>query len=292
MLQLVVATKSMDLLHKYYQVKNVQLHVVEAGNREGEILLLLHGFPEFWWGWRHQISYFVEKGYRVVMPDQRGYNLSSRPAGKEQYKMEELSSDIALLIPQLNREKVYLAGHDWGGAVAWAIAIRYPQLLHKLIVLNLPHPQVMKHYLRTSLQQILRSSYIGFFQIPFLPEALLSLFDYKLLERSMQTSSAPNTFSQQDMLRYKQAWKKSGALKSMLNWYRAALFGTLELDKTVTTPTLLVWGKQDQFLSYQMARSSIEMCENGRLIIIEDATHWLHHEKAEQVNKLLFEFMS
>lgn len=282
----------MKLQDKYYQVNNIRLHVVEAGNPEGKILLLLHGFPEFWWGWRYQISYFVEKGFRVVVPDQRGYNLSSIPSGKKQYKMEELSDDIATLIHQLSREKVYLAGHDWGGAVAWAIAIRYPELLHKLIVLNLPHPRVMKHFLRTSPKQLIKSAYIGFFQIPFLPEALLSLFDYKLLEQSMQKSSAPNTFTQQDMLYYKQAWKQPGALKAMLNWYRAALYDTLALDKTVTIPTLLIWGKHDQFLRHEMARPSIDMCKNGRLVIIENATHWLHHEKVKQVNQLILEFIS
>lgn len=281
----------MKLEGKYYQLNGVELHVVEAGNPAGEVLLFLHGFPEFWWGWRKQIPYFVEKGYRVIVPDQLGYNLSSKPSGKKAYKMKFLSEDIAALIRQLTTKKVNLVGHDWGGAVAWATAMQYAELVKKLIVLNLPHPKVMRQFLKTNPKQLLKSSYIGFFQLPFLPEKTLSMFNYRMLERSMLNSSRENTFSHEELDRYKEAWRQPGALRGMLNWYRAALNGTIELDQEVTVPTLLVWGKQDQFLSEEMAQPSIDLCEDGRLEILENATHWVQHEEAEQVNELIQEFI-
>ncbi|WP_224996578.1 alpha/beta fold hydrolase [Cesiribacter sp. SM1] len=277
---------------QYYQLNGIKLHVVEAGPADGEVLLFLHGFPEFFWGWRHQIDFFAKLGYRVIAPNQRGYHLSSKPAGKKAYRMKQLTSDIAELIRLLPHQKVNLVGHDWGGAVAWSVAIHYPQLLQKLIVLNLPHPQVMRNFLKSRPKQWLKSSYVGFFQIPFLPEKLLSMRNYRLLERSMIRTSKPGTFSSDDMLRYKQAWRQRGALTAMINWYRAALSGTLKKNQKIQLPTLLIWGKQDQFLSHEMAQPSIEMCESGRLEMIPDATHWVQHEKAELVNRLILEFIS
>ncbi|AHM60770.1 putative hydrolase [Flammeovirgaceae bacterium 311] len=282
----------MDIEAQYYQVNGIRLHVIEAGRQDGEILLFLHGFPEYWWGWRHQISYFAQLGYRVVAPAQRGYHLSSKPAQTKAYGMKHLTDDVAALIRQLPKQKVNLVGHDWGGAVAWAMALRYPELLHKLIVLNLPHPQVMRRSFVKWPKQLLKSWYIGFFQLPLLPEKLLSRHNFKLLTKTMMASSKEGTFSQEDMLRYKQAWQQPGALKAMINWYRAALSGTLKLNHLVTTPTLLIWGKQDQFLSHEMAPASIEKCEKGRLEMIPDATHWVQHEKSELVNKLILEFIS
>lgn len=281
----------MELRKHFYQINHIRLHVLEAGDPEGEILIFLHGFPEFWWGWRYQIPFFAQQGYRVVIPDQRGYVTSSKPAGIKAYRMEHLTNDIVALIEQLGRKKVYLVGHDWGGAVAWAMAQRYPDLLHKLIVLNLPHPKVMKRFLMRWPKQMLKSWYIGFFQIPFLPEKLLSRNNFRLLEQGMRRSAKEGTFTDEDMLRYKHAWRQPGALKAMINWYRAALSGTLKLDQHISTPTLLIWGKQDLFLSHEMAQASIEKCEQGRLEMIPDATHWVQHEKAELVNRLILEFI-
>jgi pimeloyl-ACP methyl ester carboxylesterase len=277
---------------QYYQVNGIKLHVVETGPADGEVLLFLHGFPEFFWGWRHQIEFFAQKGYRVIAPNQRGYHLSSKPAEKKAYSMKHLTSDIAELIKLLPQQKVNLVGHDWGGAVAWSVAIRYPHLLQKLIVMNLPHPQVMRKFLKSWPKQWLKSWYVGFFQLPALPEKLLSWRNYQLMEQSMLRTSKPGTFSPDDMLRYKQAWQQPGALTAMINWYRAALSGTLKNDQKVQVPTLLIWGKQDEFLSHEMAQPSIDMCEKGRLEMIPDATHWVQHEKAALVNSLIQEFIS
>ena len=284
--------EELNMEERYYHVNGVCLHVMEAGDAEGDILLFLHGFPEFWYGWRKQISYFSRQGFRVIVPDQRGYNLSSKPPGKKNYRMEALSDDMVALIRQLGSKKVFLIGHDWGGAVAWTVAIRKPELLEKLIVLNLPHPQVMKETLKRLPKQLLKSWYIGFFQLPFLPEKMIAAFRYRLLAGSMRKTAKKGTFSKEEMDRYKEAWQKSGAMKAMINWYRAARFNRLDLNKEIEVPSLLVWGKQDTFLSHEMARPSIKKCRNGRLEMVEDATHWIQHEKADHVNRLIHEFVS
>lgn len=281
----------MEVEEKYYLVNSIRLHVVEAGDRDGEIILFLHGFPEYWYGWRKQIAYFAEKGFRVVVPDQRGYHLSDKPADIRAYRLKHLTNDIAALIEKLNSPKVYLIGHDWGGAVAWSLAMWYPALLGKLIVLNLPHPQVMKQSPRRLPKQVLKSWYIGFFQIPALAEKCLSLFNYRLLEKSMRSSAQAGTFSEEDMQQYKKAWRQPGALTAMINWYRAIRYANPGLNEEVKIPTLLIWGKQDRALSHEMARPSIEKCRDGRLEMIEEATHWVQHEKAAQVNRLIEEFI-
>ena len=284
--------EELEMEERYYHVNGVCLHVMEAGDPKGDVLLFLHGFPEFWYGWRKQIGYFSRQGFRVIVPDQRGYNLSSKPPRKNAYLIEVLSNDIAALLPQLGSKKVFLIGHDWGGAVAWAVAIRYPELLEKLIVLNLPHPQIMRETLKRLPKQLLKSWYIGFFQLPFFPEKMIAAFGYRLLSGSMRKSAKEGTFSREELERYKEAWKKSGAIKSMINWYRAARLSRLNLNKEVVVPTLLIWGKKDAFLSHEMARPSIEKCRNGRLEMVEDATHWIQHEKAEYVNQLIHGFVS
>jgi epoxide hydrolase 4 len=275
----------------YYRVNGIEMHVVETGQAGGPVLLFLHGFPEFWWGWRQQMAHFADLGYRVIVPDQRGYNYSSKPRRLKAYGMRQLSDDIAELIKQLGNAPVHLIGHDWGGAVAWAVALRYPQLLEKLIILNMPHPQVLRQAFQKIPKQLLKSWYIGFFQLPLLPEKLLRFHNFALLEQSMLRSAHRGTFSPQDMEHYKRAWQQPGALTAMLNWYRAALQGTLHLSGPITTPTLLIWGRQDRALSHELAAPSIAQCEQGQLVMLDDATHWLQHEKPGEVNELIQHFI-
>jgi len=274
-----------------YAVNGVSLHVAEAGEQTGKVILFLHGFPEFWYAWSKQLPYFAEMGYRAVAPDQRGYNYSSKPAGVKAYTLEKLTGDIAALIRQLTHEKVYLAGHDWGGAVAWAMAICYPELLEKIIILNMPHPQVMEDNLKHNPKQMLKSWYAGFFQLPFLPELAGSAFNYKLLEQSIRTTSKRGTFTEEDIAHYKAAWQQPKALTSMLNWYRAYKYNKLNLAGDVTVPTLLIWGRRDAFLGQEMAQQSIARCKSGQLVFIDNATHWLHHEKPYEVNHLIKDFI-
>ncbi|MCC9167509.1 alpha/beta fold hydrolase [Pontibacter harenae] len=281
----------MTIVEKDCFVNNIRLHVVEAGAPAGKVLLFLHGFPEFWYGWRKQIQFFAEKGFRVIVPDQRGYNSSSKPTGVKAYTLEHLVADVVALIQQTANEKVYLVGHDWGGAVAWAVAILYPKLLEKLIILNMPHPKVMKRNLQKNPKQMLRSWYAGFFQMPLLPELCCSAFHYSLLEKSMAGTALKNAFSEGELGHYKRAWEQLGALNSMINWYRAYKYSKLNLAADVQVPTLMLWGKRDKFLGAEMASESIRKCVNGQLLLLEGTTHWLHHERPEQVNNAIYQFI-
>ncbi|HEX2910346.1 MAG TPA: alpha/beta hydrolase [Chloroflexia bacterium] len=274
----------------------ITLHVVQAGPQQGPLVILLHGFPEFWYGWRKQIDYLAEKGYRVWAPDQRGYNLSEKPPKIKDYRVELLAKDIAGLIEAAGREKAYIAGHDWGAMVAWNLAISYPEKVEKLAILNVPHPEVMRHALTHRLSQLVRSTYAIFFQIPWLPEKLTGLNNWMLGTRAMKSSSRPGTFSESDLEQYRQAWSQPGAMTSMLNWYRASVrypprFPSTEAA-TVKVPTLIIWGAKDLFLKAEMAQQSLDYCQDGQLKYFEQATHWVQHEEAVSVNQLLADFFS
>ena len=260
----------------------------------GPVIVFLHGFPEFWYGWHRQIDYFAGLGYRVIVPDQRGYNRSDKPPGVRAYTTDWLVKDVVELIQSTGSTKVTLVGHDWGAIVAWLVAEAYPQLLHRLVILNVPHPSVMRQTLRTTPRQMLKSWYAGFFQIPWLPERLMRLFNFAPMVRSLQSSSRPGTFSEQDLQRYREAWSQPGALTSMLNWYRAfSLYQEEALSgKKIAVPSLILWGVRDVALIPEMARASADCCEQATLHFFEDATHWVQHEKTEEVNRLITEFIA
>lgn len=188
-----------------------------AGPKDGPVVLLLHGFPEFWYGWRAQIEPLAAAGFRVIVPDQRGYNLSSKPSGVASYALRELVSDVIAIADQLGRQNIFLAGHDWGAAVAWSAALLHPQRIAKLAVINVPHPSVMRRYMLTRPRQALRSWYIFFFQFPYLPEAIFSAFHFRVGISALLRSSRPGTFLPDDLTQYRAAWSQSGALTAMIN---------------------------------------------------------------------------
>lgn len=269
----------------------VQIHAVAAGPADGSVVILLHGFPEFWYGWHRQIAPLTAAGFRVIVPDQRGYNLSSKPPGVAAYALTGLVSDVIAIADQLGQQKIFLAGHDWGAAVAWSAAILRPQRIAKLVVLNVPHPSVMRKFLRTRLRQFLRSWYILFFQLPILPEALFSAFNFRVGARSLLRSSRPGTFSENDLAQYRAAWSQSGALTAMINWYRALFrFRTTFPDRTVHVPTRILWGERDAFLLPEMAHESLRYCAKGELFTFAEASHWLQHEEPTRVSELLIDF--
>src|SRR3954471_4986732 len=193
----------MNIEEHYHRVNGITLHTVETGNREGIPIIFLHGFPEFWYGWKNQGPFFAEKGYRVIIPDQRGYNLSSKPSGVKSYCLHHLCSDIIALIHELTDKKVVIAGHDWGGVVAWQLALNHPQLIHHLVIINMPHPQVFSHTIKTNPIQMLRSSYAAFFQLPYVPEWICGSLGFALLQRSLVKTANKGTFSKEDFARYK-----------------------------------------------------------------------------------------
>lgn len=285
----------MNEQHKMYAVNGIHLHVVEKGNKGAPVIIFLHGFPEFWYGWHNQIDFFVEKGFRVLLPDQRGFNLSDKPIHIKDYQVTELMQDILQLIEATGEKQVFLVGHDLGAAVCWSMAYFYPQLIKKVIIMNVPHPKVMKQTLQTNVRQMLKSWYIGFFQLPWLPELCAKMTNYKVLSFVLKNTSLPDTFSKADLQLYQQAWQQKDAYTSMINWYRAfARYknrGSSSKDK-IKVPVLILWGVKDAFLQKEMGEKSVDYCQNGQLEQLPDATHWLHHEKSAQVNQLILNFIS
>lgn len=283
-----------NLEHVILPTNGIRLHVVQGGSRYGILVILLHGFPEFWYGWRHQIQPLADAGFRVWVPDQRGYNLSDKPKGISSYRLDELARDIIGLIDAAGVDKCYLAGHDWGAAVAWWVASHYPERLHRLAILNVPHPAVMMKTLFSSFSQLRRSWYMFFFQVPFLAEAILRNNDWEAMVNILVKDSRSGSFSQDDIERYRQAWWHQDAITSMLNWYRAAfqMSPDLSADLRIQVPTLMLWGAQDKALSYDMAQPSLDLCDDGDLITFENSSHWVQHDEAEAVNKHLVDFFS
>jgi pimeloyl-ACP methyl ester carboxylesterase len=269
----------------------VNLHAVAAGSHDAPLVLLLHGFPEFWYGWHRQIEPLALAGFRVVVPDQRGYNHSDKPRGIRAYSLAELTSDVIAIADQLGRRQIFLAGHDWGAAVAWSVALSHPERVAKLAILNVPHPSVMRRYLFSNRKQLRRSWYMFFFQLPLFPEALFRANNFRLGISALQHSSRPDTFSAKDLAEYRNAWSQPGAITSMLNWYRAAFrFRSHFADRTIRMPTRILWGQGDAFLVPEMAEESLRYCTDGELIRFPQASHWLQHEEPARVSDQLLRF--
>lgn len=279
--------------HQFVPTNGITLHTVMAGPIDGPVVILLHGFPEFWYGWRRYMPGLAAAGFRVLAPDQRGYNLSDKPRGLDAYRMTTLVGDVLGLIDATDRERVIVAGHDWGAMVAWWLALLAPERLHRLAILNVPHPHVAWRHLSRDPRQMARSLYAGFFQLPRLPEMLLTAFNWRTLSRSLRDSSLPGTFTDANLEAYRQAWSKPGAMTAMLNWYRAYAQRPSPLPPPrVTVPTTVIWGMRDFALRGVMAAESVALCDDGELIEMPGNTHWVLHEAAEAINTMLIERFS
>lgn len=288
------AADDAGLAHRFFEVDGVRLHAVEAGPPEGPLVLLLHGFPELWRAWKRQIGPLAEAGYRVLVPDQRGYNLSDKPREVSAYGLDRLAEDAAALIAAAGRERASIAGHDWGGMVAWWLAVRHPERVARLAVLNMPHPLVMRRHLRRNAAQRRRSWYIFFFQLPWLPEHWFARRDFAVGERSVAGTARPGTFSEADLGLYREAWRQPGAVRAMVHWYRASLRRppARVASPRVRPPTLLIWGLRDRFLGSEMIEDSLALCDDGRAERLPEASHWVQHEEPERVNALLLQHFS
>lgn len=273
----------------FIETNGIRLHVVTAGPKDGKPVLLLHGFPEFWAGWRHQIPALVQAGFRVIAPDQRGYNLSDVPKDVSAYALPQLGLDMIGLLDHFGIDQVNLVGHDWGAAVAWGLAITFPQRVRRLVILNVPHPIVILRFWAQSAEQFFKSWYIGFFQIPGLADWAIQRNNFSSAVDAFLSSSRPGTFSESEIAEYKKAWTNSGGLTGMINWYRALMRHRppTPQDVRVHMPTLIQWGKRDAYLNYKMAAASLEFCDDGKLILYDDATHWLQHEEAQAVSEAI-----
>jgi pimeloyl-ACP methyl ester carboxylesterase len=278
---------------QFVKTKDVQLHLISAGPQNGPVILFLHGFPEFWYAWRKQIEHFAALGFWVLVPDQRGYNLSEKPESIPSYSVDKLAQDILDIMAWSGRKQATIVGHDWGAAVAWHLGIHHPASLDKLVILNVPHPQVMRKNLLGNFKQMMKSWYIFFFQLPKIPEWFLLRKRQRALAGSLRGSSRAGTFTKEDIAKYREAWTQKGAVSGMVNWYRAALRRPAKAKEpqTVSVPTLMIWGEKDEFLGKEMATQSIQYCSAGQLEFIATASHWVQHEEAERVNSLIQNFV-
>ena len=275
------------------RTNGIVLNVAEAGPSDGPLVFLLHGFPEFWYGWRNQIEPLSARGFHVVAPDQRGYNLSDKPSGVGSYDLDQLAEDIAGLADHFRQERFAVVGHDWGGTVGWWLAGRHAGRARQLVVLNAPHPAVWLDAMRHDPAQRRMSRYVRFFQIPYLPEFLLALNRYDALARGFRDCIRKDAFAVADLKEYQRAWAQPRALTSMINYYRAilrkALLGPAEYR--ITCPTVVIWGKRDRYASPGLAEASLRLCADGRILYFDDSTHWVQHDEPQRVTEELLKIL-
>jgi epoxide hydrolase 4 len=281
-----------ELREGYAEVGDVTLHYVEAG--DGPLIVLLHGFPEFWFGWRLQIEPLVSAGFRVVAPDTRGYNLSSKPEGFEAYAVDLLAADIRGLIGELGAESALLVGHDWGGSIAWTTAMNHPEVVDRLVILNAAHPRRLQEGLHSP-NQLRKSWYFFFFAVPGLPEDVVHARDWHFFRHFLHEANPP--YTPQEIERYVEAWSQRGAAAGMINYYRASVRQSQKEAaaklRPISAPTLVIWGERDSYLGSDLAEPDRDDVPNlDRVERLPDASHWVHHDEAERVNQLLIDFFA
>lgn len=277
-----------DLHEGYAEVGDVTLHYVEAG--AGPLVVLLHGFPEFWYSWREQIAPLAKAGYRVVAPDLRGYDLSSKPGAYTDYTADKPAADIRGLIRALGSDTATVVGHDWGGSVAWTLAMNSPEVVDRLVILNAAHPRKLNEGLKNP-RQLLRSWYFFYFQFAGLPERRARRDGWAFF-KGFQRDAQP-AYTKEENERYVEAWSQPGAAKGMIDYYRAAVrLGSKQKVLTIQAPTLVIWGEGDRYLGRNLAEPHREDVPN--LVSVErlpKASHWVHHDEAARVNELLIGFL-
>jgi epoxide hydrolase 4 len=279
-----------ELREGYADLGSVKLHYVEAG--QGPLIVLLHGFPEFWFGWRLQIAPLAAAGFRVVAPDTRGYNLSSKPEGFKSYAIDLLAADIRDLIGKLGAESALIVGHDWGGSIAWAVAMNHPEVVERLAILNAAHPRKLQEGL-LSPSQLRKSWYFFFFALPRLPEDVVHARDWHFFRHFLHDANPP--YTPQEIARYVDAWSQPGAAAGMINYYRASVRQSQKEAaaklRPISAPTLVIWGERDSYLGPDLAEPHRKDVPNlDRVERVADASHWVHHDQAGRVNQLLIDF--
>ena len=276
--------------HEYITTNGIKLHYVTQG--EGPLMLMLHGFPEFWYSWRHQIPEFAQD-FKVVALDLRGYNDSDKPKEQSAYVIDEFVLDVQGVIKGLGYEKCVLVGHDWGGIIAWNFAYSHPEMVERLIILNLPHPAKFAQGFTTP-QQLLKSFYIFVFQLPWLPELILQSSDYQSIETAFKGMAIDKTtFTKADIDAYKDAAAKRGALTAMLNYYRNIFqqkmlkpdWGILEVR------TLMIWGEKDTALGKELTYGTEAFVRDFQIKYIPNCSHWVQQEQPKLVNQYMREFL-
>jgi epoxide hydrolase 4 len=284
----------MEELHfKAVMVNGVTLHLAEAGPADGRLVMLLHGFPEYWGAWLGYIEVLAAAGYHVIAPDQRGYNLSDKPAAVSAYDLDLLAADVIGLADHFGRDRFTIIGHDWGGSVGWWIATRHAERLEQIAVLNAPHPLIWREAMQSHPEQRRKSRYVRLFRLPWLPELLLRQGRFRALGQSISARARPGSVTPEELERYRAAWSAPGALTAMLNWYRAFLHKDLPASTScrIGSRVLLIWGERDPFGVRDLAEASLRLCDNGKVEYLKDATHWVQHDEPERCREILLGFL-
>jgi pimeloyl-ACP methyl ester carboxylesterase len=289
-----------DFEHHYIQINGIRMHYAQAGHGP-QLLVMLHGFPECWWSWRHQLALFrddpaLAQRYTAIALDMRGYNETDRPDWG--YELDVLVQDVVELLRALGQRKGIIAGHDWGGNIAWSLAIARPELVDRLIALNIPHPALFANAIGKNWRQMLRSWYILFFQLPFLPEAAIRANDYRAIEQVFRgTAIDTSCFTDEDIWIFKAAIAAPGAATAALNYYRA-LFQTgargmfRGTGMRATMPTLMIWGEKDIALGKELTYGTNRFVPNLRIHYIPNCSHWVQQECPTEVNSAILAFLS
>jgi pimeloyl-ACP methyl ester carboxylesterase len=292
-------------LHRKIDVGSIELHVAEARPRTNDgavadgseevdedipLVVFMHGFPEFWWSWRHQLRAFADGGFWAVAPDMRGYNESDKPVGVANYRVEPLADDIDGLVRALGRKSAIIVGHDWGAMVAWEVAQRHPEIVSRLAILNVPHPLQMQRGLMRP-KQLRKSWYMFFFQLPGgIPERAISANDWTMLRKTFEIDGFPKD----EIEPYVKAMSTPGAVTAAMSYYRAAIRRVLLGPKPKTTriecPVLVIWGDRDRHLGSEMATPPPRFVPNARVEHIAEASHWVQNAAPDKVNELLLAF--
>ena len=292
------APEALAIRHDYANVGEVRLHYAECGSGD-DLVILLHGFPEFWYSWRHQLP-VLGRRYHVVAPDMRGYNLSDKPPHKSDYQIEKLVDDVRGLIKHFGKSRAAIVAHDWGAGVAWALAQRHPEAVSKLATLQVPPPAAWRDNM--TFAQLRRSWYMFFFQLPSLPERWAAANNFaRVGEMYRETSFRPGAFSDADIEAYKGALRQSGALTSSLNYYRANVLRSLfkrgvetpsEGDGRIRVPTLFIYGELDQAVMPATVKNLGKYIDAPyRELRIPDSGHWVQNEASQEVNSALMDFL-
>lgn len=297
-----MAPDDLQVRHAYASVNGIRLHYVEAISEktDAQLALLLHGFPEMWWSWRYQIPALAAAGYRVIVPDLRGYNLTD---AKGPYDLNTLRDDVVGLLDHLHAPSAIVIAHDWGGVLAWHLASTRPGRCDKLIIMNAPHPRVFERALRRSVKQLRRSWYVFFFQLPILPEKMLTAQNGKAVIRVLRSNAVDKThFGREELEPFVRAIRRPGRATGMVSWYRTALRDSLRPRRRndgegkyapIAMPALLLWAMQDTALGYDDVVPGTERYAPGLEIQkLEGCGHFVQQERPEEVNRRVLEFLA
>jgi pimeloyl-ACP methyl ester carboxylesterase len=278
-----------DCVEGYLTTNGVRLHYVAAGS--GPLTLLLHGYPEFWYSYRYQLPALAST-QRVVALDLRGYNLSDKPTTG--YDIATLCEDLRGAIEALGERQAEIVGHDWGGVLAWALAIRAPEYVRRLLILNAPHPATFQRTFYSP-GQWLRSAYVGFFQLEGIAEDALARDNYALIRRTFRAADRERAWlTDADIQRYVDAIARPGALTAALSYYRQVVRrgpGIIGPARVITAPTLILWGELDPYLGIKSLDGLERWVDDLRVQRFATAGHWLNQQEPAHVNEALLEFL-